>query len=188
MSPALQVADERKASRSAGRTKIRPNVSVVLVSDGCWESVETSLARVAPRCRFMHAEVIAIRCGDEAVPMSLQAAHPEVRFCCAPVGTTEAQLRTVAMLEASGDIVALRRAAEVTDALWLDAHFRAATGTEPSDFDAGERAVYDGGAAPVVDDELSADLVTTPASSWLANAATRHVIETSPASGASSAA
>lgn len=188
MSPALQVADERKTNRNAGRTRVRPNVSVVLVSDGCWETVEMSLARVAPRCRFMHAEVIAMSCGDEAVPMSLQAAHPEVRFCCAPVGTSEAQLRTVAMLEASGDIVALRRAAEVTDALWLDAHFRAATGTEPSEFDAGERAVYDGVATPIVDGELSADLVTTPSSSWRDNAATRRVVETSPASGASSAA
>lgn len=186
MSPALQVADERKSNRIVGRSKSRPRVSVVLVSDGCWETVERSLARVAPRCHFMHAEVITIRCGDEPVPTSLQAAHPEVRFCSAPVGTTEAQLRTVAMLEASGDIVALRRAAEVTDALWLDAHFRAATGTEPSEFDAAERAVYDGIAAPVVSTELPADLVTTPSTSW--RGPLPHVVETSSANGASSAA
>jgi hypothetical protein len=188
MSPALQVADERKSNRTSGRSKNRPHISVVLVSDGRWETVEQSLACVAPRCRFMNAEVITIRCGDEAVPVSLQAAHPEVRFCSAPMGTTEAQLRTVAMLEASGDIVALRRAAEVRDALWLDAHFRAATGTEPSDFDAGERAVYDGVVTPVVDVELPADLVNPSSSAWRVNAAARHVVETAPASGASSAA
>ena len=131
----------------------------------------------------MHAEVITIRCGDEPVPSSLQTAHPEVRFCSAPVGTTEAQLRTVAMLEASGDIVALRRAAEVTDALWLDAHFRAATGSEPSDFDA---AVYDGVLAPAVNGDLPADLPNAPVTSWRGNLP--HVVETSSASGASSAA
>jgi hypothetical protein len=131
----------------------------------------------------MHAEVITIRCGDEPVPTSLQAAHPEVRFCSAPVGTTEAQLRTVAMLEASGDIVALRRADEVADALWLDAHFRAATGTEPSDFDA---AVYDEVLAPAVNSDLPADLMAPPSTSRRANLP--HVVETSSASSASSAA
>ena len=136
----------------------------------------------------MHAEVITIRCGDEPVPTTLQAAHPEVRFCSAPIGTTEAQLRTVAMLEASGDIVALRRAAEVTDALWLDAHFRAATGTEPSDFDAAGLGVYDGLVAPV-GDELPADLVPATATSRRGSAGILpHVVETSTASGASSAA
>jgi len=137
----------------------------------------------------MHAEVITIRCGDEPVPTSLQAAHPEVRFCSAPVGTTEAQLRTVAMLEASGDIVALRRAAEVTDARWLDAHFRAATGTEPGDFDSSQLGVYDGLVAPVVSDEFPADLGPATATSRRGSAGILpHVVETSTASGASSAA
>jgi hypothetical protein len=133
----------------------------------------------------MHAEVIAIRSGDDTVPVAIQAANPEVRFCFAPSGTTEAQLRTIAMLEASGDIVALRRATEVEDVLWLDAHFRAATGDEPADFDEIERAVYDGVAEPLLADPLPADTTST---SRRGPAAARHAIETSPASGASSAA
>ncbi|MGH7712769.1 MAG: hypothetical protein ACREOG_15875, partial [Gemmatimonadaceae bacterium] len=143
MSATLQPADERKINRAFGRAKGRPHISVILLSDGSWQTMERSLARVAPRCRFMHAEVIAIGSGDDPVPVTIQSAHPEVRFCSAPTGTTEAQLRTIAMLEASGDIVALRRSAEVGDARWLDAHFRVATGSEPGDFDAIERAVYD---------------------------------------------
>lgn len=190
MSATLQVTDERKANRAAGRAKGRPHVSVVLVSDGCWPTMERSLARVAARCRRMHAEVIAIRSGDEAVPVAIQSANPEVRFCFAPVGTSEAQLRTIAMLEASGDIVTLRRAAEVEDVLWLDAHFRAATGDEPADFDEIERAVYDGTGDSLVTDPLSADVanVSTTTNSRRGPAAARHAIETSPASGASSAA
>jgi len=184
MSATIQIVDERKAGRGTGRAKGRPHISVVLVSDGCWQTVERSLARVAPRCRGMHAEVIAIRSGDEAVPVAIQSANPEVRFCFAPSGTTEAQLRTIAMLEASGDIVALRRAAEVEDAIWLDAHFRAATGTEPADFDEAERAVYDGVTEHVQLETPAAD--TTSRRS--ATPVMRHATEASPAGGATSAA
>ncbi|MGQ0642270.1 MAG: hypothetical protein ACT4P6_16100 [Gemmatimonadaceae bacterium] len=187
MSATLQIADERKVNRVPGRSKVRPHVSVVLVSDGCWQTMERSLSRVAPRCRGMHAEVIAIRCGDEAVPASIQTANPEVRFCAAPLGTSEAQLRTIAMLEACGDIVTLRRAAEVDDALWLDAHFRAATGAEPGDFDEAERAVYDGVAQHTMIDPLSAELADAPTSRRGVVAA-RHAIDSAPASSASSAA
>jgi hypothetical protein len=131
----------------------------------------------------MHAEVIAIRCGDEPVPASLQTTHPEVQFCSAPMGTSEAQLRTIAMLEASGDIVALRRAADVGDAYWLDAHFRAATGNEPDDFDVVERAVYDNISEHAIVDSVS---VEAEVSQRVASHA-RHAIETT-AGGASSAA
>jgi hypothetical protein len=138
----------------------------------------------------MQAEVIAIRSGEESVPVALQIANPEVRFCFAPLGTSESQLRTIAMLEASGDIVALRRAADVRDALWLDAHFRAATGTEPGEFDEFERVVYDGVAAAATE-QLVVD-ATAPSPSRRsppsATPATRHAIETPPASGAPSAA
>jgi hypothetical protein len=188
MSATLQVVEERKVSRAQGRPKARPHVSVVLVSDGCWQTMERSLARVAPRCRCMNAEVIAIRSGDDAVPIAIQAANPEVRFCFAPKGTSEAQLRTIAMLEAAGDIVALRRATDVADALWLDAHFRVATGSEPDDFDEIERAVYDGLAEQVVAEALSSELASAPPALRRNNTSARHPIETSPASGASSAA
>ena len=83
----------------------------------------------------MLAEVIVVHTGDENVPAALQRAHPEVRFCFAPEGTSEAQLRSIAILEASGDIVALRRTADVRDAMWLDAHYVAATGLQPDNFD-----------------------------------------------------
>jgi hypothetical protein len=131
----------------------------------------------------MHAEVIVIRCGDEAVPAALQAAHPEVQFCSAPIGTSEAQLRTIAMLEASGDIVALRRAADVVDALWLDAHYRAATGDEPDDFDWMERSIFDSTNESVIVDGVSADTAARRAA-----VPTRHAVESTPASGAPSAA
>ena len=185
MSEPLQVADERKTSRVFGRATWRPEVSVVLVSDGCWQTMERSLDRVATRCRRMLAEVIAIRSGDDAVPVTLQAAHPEVRFCSAPVGSSEAQLRSIAMLEACGDIVALRRAADVGDAKWLDAHFRAATGLEPEHLDDVEIA-YDGLADHGLADEFSVESSSGPARR--PHAAVRHSIETSPASSASSAA
>lgn len=143
MSVSLQVADERKVNRISARAKGRPEVSVILVSDGCWVTMERSLARVATRCRRMLAEVIAVASGDDEVPQSLQSNYPEVRFCRAPAGSGEAQLRSLAMLEASGDIVALRRVADVSDTLWLDAHFRVATGTEPDLFDEADWAEHE---------------------------------------------
>lgn len=148
--------------------------------------MEQSLARVAARCRRMHAEVIAVRCGDDAIPSTLLAAHPEVQFCSAPVGTSEAQLRTIAMLEASGDIVALRRASEVDDALWLDAHFRVATGTEPDDLELAERVVYDNITDHSIVDGMSVE--ADVAAARRASSHTRHAAESTPASGASSAA
>lgn len=121
----------------------------------------------------MLAEVIVVGSGDESVPPALQRAHPEVRFCSAPLGTSEAQLRSIAILEASGDIVALRRTADVRDALWLDAHFRAATGLQPDHFDEPDLGLFD----QQVDEVIVA-----------ADALSRHSLEPSPASGASSAA
>ena len=182
MTPSQQQVEERKSSRPAGRTKGTPEISVVLVSDGCWQTMERSLTRVAPRCRKMFAEVIAISSGDEMAPAGLQAAHPEVRFCSAPVGSTESQLRSIAMLEATGDIVALRRAADCLDALWLDAHFRIATGLDPHVFD----ATYDGADEMADDDALGVELPTGAARRVAAPA--RHQLDPSAASSASSAA
>jgi hypothetical protein len=130
----------------------------------------------------MLAEVIVVSSGDENVPTTLQRAHPEVRFCTAPLGTSEAQLRSIAILEASGDIVALRRTADVRDAMWLDAHFRAATGMQP-DFD---EADLDLTQESIVAAEINVD--GAPVSERRAHSGTRHSIETSPASSASSAA
>jgi hypothetical protein len=113
----------------------------------------------------------------------LQRSHPEVRFCTAPHGTSEAQLRSIAILEASGDIVALRRTADVRDAMWLDAHFRAATGMQPDHFDEAELELTE---ESVVAAEINVD--GTPVSERRAHNGTRHSIETSPASSASSAA
>jgi hypothetical protein len=160
MTASLHAAEERKSYRVAARSKGRPAVSVVLVSDGSWLAMEQSLACVATHCRRMMAEVIAIGGGDEAAPAALQLAYPEVRFCTAPAGTSESQLRTIAMLEASGDIVALRRSADVSDALWL------------LDMDRIEDLT-------TVLDEVTAES---------ARRIVRHPIETTSASGASSAA
>lgn len=179
-----QTADERKLSRSASRSKGRPEVSVVLVADGCWETTEGSLSHVAARCRRMLAEVIVIQSGDDAVPARLLNAHPEVRFCAAPAGCSETQLRSIAMLEASGDIVALRRAADCGDAFWLDAHFRLATGADPEHFDAFERSAYDG----VIDQDLADEDLSSVELTQTARRTARHSVETSPASSASSAA
>ncbi|MGQ0539519.1 MAG: hypothetical protein ACT4R6_11260 [Gemmatimonadaceae bacterium] len=92
----------------------------------------------------MLAEVITISAGGDEVPGALSQAHPEVRFCFAPQGASEGQLRSLGMREATGDIVALRRVGEVDDLKWLDVHFLAATGIDPATFDAAERAAYDG--------------------------------------------
>jgi hypothetical protein len=185
MSASLHVADERKVNRVSGRPKGRPEVSVVLLSDGCWVTMERSLDRVATRCRRMLAEVIAVRSGDDEVPLSLQSNHPEVRFCCAPVGSSEAQLRSLAMLEASGDIVALRRAADVSDALWLDAHFRVATGMEPDLFDEANWAAHEALSDHAIGSD--ADVLVDVAVQSSARRA-HYSVDTSQASSASSAA
>lgn len=180
MTASLHAADERKSYRVAARSKGRPAVSVVLVSDGSWLTMEQSLACVATHCRRMMAEIIAISGADEPAPTALQLAFPEVRFCYAPSGTSESHLRTVAMLEASGDIVALRRAADVNDALWLDAHFRAATGQEFDQFNELEHFEFEG-----IDDRAS---VLDEMNAESARRSGRHPVETTSASGASSAA
>lgn len=183
MSAAPQIADETRAARLSGRAKGRPGISVVLVSDGCWQTMERSLDRVASQCHRMLAEVLVMHSGDDAVPPALQRAHPEVRFCWAPRGTSEAQLRSIAILEAAGDIVALRRTADVRDARWLDAHFRAATGLQPDQLDEAEVGLADD---RLVAAEINVD--GAPTSERRAHGVSRHSIETSPASSASSAA
>ncbi len=129
----------------------------------------------------MFAEVIVVSSGDDNVPAALQRAHPGVRFCCAPHGTSEAQLRSIAILEASGDIVALRRTADVRDAMWLDAHYHAATGMQPDHFDEPDLGLTE---ESIVAAEISVDA----APERRAHNAARHSLETSPASSASSAA
>ncbi len=131
----------------------------------------------------MLAEVIVVHSGDEIVPSALQRAHPAVRFCSAPQGTSEAQLRSIAILEASGDIVALRRTADVRDAMWLDAHYRVATGMQPDYFDEPDLALNEDS---IVAAEINVD--GAPVSERRAHNGSRHSIETSPASSASSAA
>ena len=189
MFASLQVADERKVNRVSGRAKGRPEVSVVLVSDGCWVTMERSLDRVATRCRRMVAEVIAVRGGEDDVPLSLQSNYPDVRFCFAPAGSSEAQLRSLAMLEASGDIVALRRAADVSDAVWLDAHFRVATGMEPELFDEANWAANEALSESAIGatEEILVD-VGGQSSARRAHSTTHYSVDTSPASSASSAA
>ena len=180
MSAAQQIAEETRTTRVSGRAKGRPEVSVVLVSDDCWQTTQRSLDRVAARCHRMLAEVIVVRTGDENVPPALQRAHPEVRFCFAPQGTSEAQLRSIAILEASGDIVALRRTTDVRDAMWLDAHYVAATGMQPDNFDEADLDLTE---ESIVAAEINVDGAPTSE-----RRASRHSIETSPASSASSAA
>lgn len=184
MSASLQITDERKVNRASGRAKWRPEVSVVLVSDGCWQTMERSLDRVATRCRRMFAEVIAVRSGEDDVPQSLQSNHPDVRFCFAPVGSSEAQLRSIAMLEASGDIVALRRAADVSDVVWLDAHFRAATGMEPDLFDEADWLAKEG----LLDQAIEADEGAVEIAGHSSARRAHYSVDTTPASSASSAA
>ena len=144
--------------------------------------MDCSLTRVAPRCRKMLAEVIAISAGDDGVPSSLQLSHPEVRFCSAPSGSTELQVRSIAMMEATGDIVALRRASECRDVLWLDAHFRIATGLDPQIFD----ATYNGDDDVADDDGLGVEL--PPGAARRVAAPARHTLDSTAASSASSAA
>lgn len=183
MSAVQLIAEETRTTRVSGRAKGRPEVSVVLVSDDCWQTTQRSLDRVASRCHRMLAEVIVVHTGDENVPAALQRAHPEVRFCFAPEGTSEAQLRSIAILEASGDIVALRRTADVRDAVWLDAHYVAATGLQPDNFDEADLDLTE---ERIVAAEINVD--GAPTSERRAHTGTRHSIETSPASSASSAA
>jgi hypothetical protein len=118
---------ERVATESR-RASHRPNLSVILLSQGDRMDLERALAAVAARCRRMEAQMVVVRSAAMADAATLAAAYPSVTFLEAPTGSDVSTMRELGMGHARGDIVALRMDGAVGDGMFLDA-FCAMVGT-----------------------------------------------------------
>ena len=109
--PPMSVSLHRRRTQSQpnpSRAKGRPAVSLSAV--GRLLGDEGALARSCCNAMPTHARRgYCGACGDDEVPQSLQSTTQKCAFVKRR-GSGDAQLRSLAMLEASGDIVALRRA------------------------------------------------------------------------------
>lgn len=112
-----QVDPTSRAPRAA-RKGPRASLSVVVVSTGDAYALSAAIARLAPKCRELDAELLVIRTTDE---LSSGALHPNpgLRYISAPADSSHADLRDIGMREASGDIICIRSDHDLDDVRWL---------------------------------------------------------------------
>ncbi len=89
-------------------------ISVLLTSTGQRDRLEACLRQLSPVCQQLEAELIVARAYNDQELAEMRVAFPEVYFAAAPAGSTLAELRTVGMAGADGDIVVLGDAATIT--------------------------------------------------------------------------
>ena len=90
-----------------GRGPVRqhPTVSVVIVASPERETLDRCLARLLPQCEGRVAEILVVG-AREMEPREPIVNSPSIRFVESPTGKSVRQLRTLAMAEATGDIIA----------------------------------------------------------------------------------
>jgi hypothetical protein len=108
-----------------------PTVSLLLTSRGARARLERCLSKLMQQRSGDGVEIVVARAGEVLEVEELRAAYPEVRFCLASPGTSDADLRVVGMVAVSGDIVFLRPDDPVPDnwlAQMVEAHQKRAKG------------------------------------------------------------
>jgi GT2 family glycosyltransferase len=79
------------------------------------------LAQLVPQCARARADLIVARPSEPGEIEALDRLYPEVLFVRAPVGATDAQLRGLAIVQATGDIVLFADDRRSMPRGWLDA-------------------------------------------------------------------
>jgi hypothetical protein len=98
-------------------------LSVVVLATSDVSAVTRAVSALAPRCRDLDAELLVVSSGSEPLGSVLLPVDG-VRFFAVPATASLAEMRELGMLEAIGDIVAIREDVAVGDGAWIDAFRR----------------------------------------------------------------
>ena len=107
-------------------------LSVVLLSTGSLQELETAVSVLANRLYRFGAQLVVVRADGDLSELEALVEYPFVTFVSAPAGASRPQLCDLGMTRASGDIVALRETRSVRDGSWLDSFSTAVTAGETS--------------------------------------------------------
>lgn len=89
----------------AARGRATPSLSVILISRRERAHLQAQLAQLVPQCGRAGADLIVARAADAAEIAALDKLFPDVLFVQAAADATDAQLRSLAMVQATGDVV-----------------------------------------------------------------------------------
>lgn len=112
-------SDGRPIGPRSPRRGSTPTFSVVIVSRGDFEALESCVDRLSAPSRRFGAEIVIVAPLPESEIAMLRARFPEARIVAAPADLRENDLRGLGMLEAGGDIVAFTEDCEIRGEEWL---------------------------------------------------------------------
>jgi hypothetical protein len=130
----------QRHSLGASRIGGTPEVAVVLASTRSRAQLDACLASLIPQCRTAGVSLVVVRADTQDAVERLRSDAPGVRIVAAPPSATARELRTLGMLEAAGDIVALTDDSSVRDAAWVDPLRRARRILGPESLSAADEA------------------------------------------------
>lgn len=106
---------------AAQRGRIAPALSVIVTSRRDRATLQSLVSQLAPQCARTGATLVVARQGSAGEVAALGKLMPEAHFVPAPPGSSEAQMRSLAMVQASGDVLLFTDDQRGLPRHWLDA-------------------------------------------------------------------
>jgi GT2 family glycosyltransferase len=106
---------------AAHREKLSPVLSVIVTSRRERSALQALVSQLAPQCARAGATLVVARSGTPGEVAGLAKLMPEAHFVPVPPGASDAQMRALAMVQASGDVVLFTDEQRGVPRYWLDA-------------------------------------------------------------------
>ncbi len=114
------MSDEVRHTRfRSPRRGSTPTCSVIIISQGDHETLDSCMDRLAEPCARFGAEIVIVVPSASADLARLKKRYKEARVIQAPADYGDGDLRGFGLLEAGGDIVAITADHEVRGEEWL---------------------------------------------------------------------
>jgi hypothetical protein len=124
------MTEHRGARSRSARHGSRPTLTVVLLSSGDTGALGAAVAALQRQCTATACELVIARTATPGEAAALTRAYPFARIVAAPPGSSDEDLRVLAMSEAGGDIIAFTSDRVVVPERWIEALRVASAGGE----------------------------------------------------------
>ena len=105
---------------AAHREKVSPVLSVIVISRRERAALPALVSQLAPQCARAGATLVIARAGTPGEIAALGKLMPEAHFVPAPPGASDAQMRALAMVQSSGDVLLFTDDQRGLPRQWLD--------------------------------------------------------------------
>lgn len=114
-----RVNDNSSSPTGSRPATMAPRVSVVLVADTSVEAFLADLLVLAPACRNISVELVAVAALGRKELVHLESAWPSVIFSEMPASASVVEMREAGLAGASGDVVLIKQVSAGRDDRWM---------------------------------------------------------------------